>query len=506
MNEVIINIRDYPCFGSRRLDWLAWSDPEGEKTKIVHPSDPVLQSWLFSEIPAKPHLTQRKRRQLLYDVENDEHMIEVIESDEAYVVEPSNVDRMVPVSDMVAQTERESSSQMQVESEGEEPKILKQGFKIPETREEILLNWTLKHAPISAGNLKLRFLDRPSYQEAYYEYSKSFHTHLTFEVFLKYMHQWGIRSPSEKDFMCPHCSSGHLSTAEHYDLERQSRAQKIHQKMLLAGKAGIIVSDYSQFQEIEDTEIVIPTIGTRDTLKVSCLGLLLQAKDFVAPIDFFTMSKPCGEFLNEAFDRANDTLDELIDYNWDFIFWWADARFLQKSSLISMTKFQQRIMDNAALKGLDHYPLLQVNFFMPYHGDINCQKHFGRPEITTKQKKFQKRREKPRDEDILRDYPPQKKAPPEEYIAYGELIPESKQEYWSEGSLVLSRIKCVLCDPINFDTALLYESSLDVVRQTDPHRALLHQYEGDNPVPFVSKDPSKRPWKMANAIQKQYHS
>lgn len=309
------------------------------------------------------------------------------------------------------------------------------------------------------------------------------------------MHLWGIHISKFDEYTCPYCIRDPIPEDYTKALESQFEAHGLHKKLVLEGRAGVIVADYCQFHELDEFKVNIPLLGTTDRLKLSCLGFVLLSKDAekedhicATNFDCFSLSRQKGAFFSEGVDEILSAFNESFDYNWEFVFFWADGGMRTLANLNSLAHFQQLIMDGAAERELESYPLLQANFYPPYHGHHRCDAHFGRIKQSAAE---------PLPNTVTLQIPPVSYSKPKLEMKQLPLLPQHPPP--PKSSIAFTYYYCFLFDPDNPRSVLLYPYS-DTPLHTEPIRCAI-TLDQQPPAPIiVQPDQSKLPWIRAKAL------
>lgn len=351
---------------------------------------------------------------------------------------------------------------------------------------------------MKTGQKNLRVSRYSTYAEAHEAYCKKMGGEpIDFSSFLKLMHQWGIHSRDCDKFTCPHCFEKGVPDDRTLLLEKQFLANEWQRKMVLSNRAAVIVIDYCRFYELAKNRIIFPGVCV-EPMPLDCLGIVFLAKDpkidqgkTVVPtnIDCFSFKRSCSELFKRGIETIWTDIQKTIQMDWDFIFVWADEELQTLQNIYSLARLQQAIMNQAKVQKADSYPIIQTNYYPSYHCDNRCDANFGRVEENSS--------------GSIVGLDGEASAAPRSYI---EPFPTEKETVelirrpltsssalqQTEQRLELKKYKCVLFDPCNPQTLLLYTDSNEAMTQ-NPERCdfsiprnmwqpiMDHQFEKTNP-------------------------
>lgn len=375
-----------------------------------------------------------------------------------------------------------------------------------------MLDWVIHNAPVKSGQVNFRVMRQPTLIEAHLRYSNAEAVEgrepLGIGSFRQLMHQWGIHCAGYDKYTCPYCIAEPISEARLDLLSKQLRMHDLHRALLLEGKAGIIIADYCRIHEFPELSVQLPG-EEREKLKLSCLGFVfLRADPDVAGsiqatnIDLFSAIQQGQQFFQRGLDTLRDEVSEIIDYDWEYIFFWADGGMETPAHLTCLDAFQQSLMDLAAFEGKDKCPILQSNYYPPYHGHDRCHAHFGRIKGNLRKDIDGAPRNQHSALDAANSLPYRRNAfghhKMKIRLKQVQLLPDDpipQQAY-----IPLTSYKSVLFDPRNPYTILLYPNSLDPLTRDPIRCSLLEEGEPLEPL-FVPQNPTEFPWILA----RKYH-
>ena len=255
-------------------------------------------------------------------------------------------------------------------------------FVCDKPRREDLRNWLISNAPVKSGQLNYRALRDGSYADGWKSYSTMVKNPYELDRFTKILHDWGIHPAKYDQFACPKCAKKEPDEEHAATRDVQFAAHRAHKKAVELGKAAILVMDYCRIHELGLVQMDIEGEKRARSMKLSCLGIVLitasDSKFRSYHFDFFSASKQTGDFLQEAVDEFWPMFLERFNPDWRMIYLWADGGMENKANLAVLVDLQRRISTICTDWSAPHIPILQANFYAPYHGHNDCDAHFGR--------------------------------------------------------------------------------------------------------------------------------
>lgn len=377
-------------------------------------------------------------------------------------------------------------------------------------QQQAAYDWVLPQAPVTSGHRNHRCMKYGSYAEAHKAYSSAVPNAFSVDHFTKLMEQWGVHHLNFDKYQCPDCSQGEPSREHRELLESQFKSYDLHKKLVLDGKAAIMVMDFCRVHEIGEVSVATNNGKSKTRMKMSCLAVVLVTQDpaektrlLYQNFDFTSVSTQSGEFVYEALAKFKDVLLPTLQFTWNMIYVWADGGMANGPNLGALANLQFAIADLATAFGETSFPLLQSNYFPPYHGHNVCDAHFGRIKesvrrhaqtLPDRHSVINAANSLPHTQafelqDAIIHVEPKTKA------QQASLNAKDAQQY--VGSVKLKEYRAVLFDVYSEHPFLLYKSSDDIVPKL-PIRVHIIQNCVPLPAkkPFLGENPPK-PWEQA---------
>lgn len=170
-------------------------------------------------------------------------------------------------------------------------------------------------------------------------------------------------------------------------------------------------------------------------------------------------------------------------------------------------QLQQSLMDVAAEKGADHYPIVQANFYPAYHGHNRCDAHFGRIKQNVRNALTEGAPKR-----VLTVMSSAEAIPHTTALHIPPFVPEKLKRSLRSRPLkpgdpeprsayvASTDYKCVLFDPGNPHTLLLYPYSDRPLSELPLRCAIKEDGAGLDPI-RAPLDEASSPWNLAMTLQ-----